>query len=94
MRNASKNTIKKVMRDAKRCQDNGLYFSAQFQGTAEEKEEGWVIVDPEGEELWETFNLSEIRCMDKKACPDHWTRFEKLGYKCVRAERVTKLIEG
>ena len=61
------------------------------------KEEGWVIVKPDGNELWNTFEEGEKTCI--KNFINHYSWFDWAwkqiqGYKCVRAERVTKLIEG
>lgn len=61
-----------------------------------EKEEGWVIVDKRGCVNWITL------CEDMDSCILEFCKsslamgqsFKKSGYKCVRAERTYKLIEG
>jgi len=52
MRNASKNTIKRVMKNAKRNQDRGLYFSYQFQENTEEARKVYFLFNEVGAQIY------------------------------------------
>lgn len=52
MRNASKNTIKIVMRNAKRNQDRGLYYSAQFQDYSVETSRIYFLFNDVGAQIY------------------------------------------
>ena len=63
-----------------------------------EKEDGWIIVDPDGKVQHETLTDDKDHCW-YSFCQDkeliEWTTKDELikdGYKCVRAERTYKLI--
>ena len=52
MRNASKNTIKKVMRTAKHNQDRGLYFSPNLQLDTDEARKGYFLFNSVGAQIY------------------------------------------
>jgi len=53
MRNASKNTIKRVMRNAKRCQEKkGLYYDCQYGGVTKENRKMYYLFNDVGAQIY------------------------------------------
>ena len=52
MRNASKNTIKRVMRTAKFNQDKGLYFSPHLQSNTQDAKDGYFLFNNVGAQIY------------------------------------------